>query len=62
MITFSCNEKNLCEDFNCKVTKTDKGIEISFSSDNKEKVEELHKMTDSCKTTCCDNNKSTSCC
>ena len=57
--------KQLCEDFKCDFTKTDSGITITLSSDDKEKVEKLHTMTDSCIELCCckdDKDKSKSCC
>lgn len=64
MIICGTNKKNLCDDYNCEVTNTNNGICISLSSDDKEKVEQLQKMSDCCVSECCDSNekKSDSCC
>ena len=63
MFICGSNKKKLCDEFDCEVTKTDNGITVSFSSDNKNKIEELHKMTDCCTTDCCTtDDKKPSCC
>ena len=63
MIICTNNSKNLCNDYNCEITKTEKGICIEFSSDEKEKVEQLHKISDTCISECCSSDdKSKSCC
>ncbi len=65
---FCCSSKeNFCEDFSCKVEKNDKGLIISLSSDDKEKVEALQNMMENAKKLCCcddkkDDKKSDSCC
>ena len=64
MFTCCFNNQNLCEDFSCDVQKNDNGLVITFSSENKEKVEALHKMTEGAKTLCCptDDKDKSSCC
>ena len=57
------NQKNLCDNYNCEVTKTENGISIQLSSDDKKKVEQLHNMSDCCPPQCCSSDSKTeSCC
>ena len=60
MIICCIDKQNLCEDYSCKVEKTEKGISLSFSSDDKEKVAQLHKMSESCTPQCCREDKKSS--
>lgn len=49
---------DLCKDFTCNVEKTENGFTISFTGENKEKIEKLHQYMNDC---CRDDQKS-SCC
>lgn len=63
MIICCTDKSNCCDDFSCDVQKTDKGITISLTSDDKEQVEKLHKMSAKAISCCCDDSKdSEKCC
>lgn len=58
-VMFCCGDsEDLCKDFSCKVEETDKGLTISVTSDDPEKVEKLKAKMKSC----CDSSDSKSCC
>lgn len=59
---FSCcgDSKNLMKDFNCKVEKTDKGLNISIEGNDPKKVEALKKMFEASQDLCSEDGKS--CC
>lgn len=47
--------KDLCNSFACKVEQTDKGLTITLTSDDPQKVKALKAMVESCKELCADN-------